>query len=68
MKFIQIYRITSWRENLFIIFGTYNMLSAMLLPSDRILPLRGLEWSFMNVASKIEMTTNKKNDDTDNLL
>jgi hypothetical protein len=73
-KFIQIYRITSRRENLFIIFGTWSFITAILLPAERILPLRGLEWSFMNFASKIEMsstTTNKKNDDqndTDNLL
>ena len=73
-KFIQIYRITSMRENLFIIFGTWSFITAFLLPAERILPLRGLEWSFMNFASKIELsitTTNKKNDDqndTDNLL
>jgi hypothetical protein len=72
-KFIQIYRITSMRENLFIIFGTQSFITALLLPAERNLPLRGLEWSFMNFASKIELTgtTNKKNDDqndTDNLL
>jgi hypothetical protein len=31
-KFIQIYRITSMSENLFIIFGTWSWLSAILLP------------------------------------
>ena len=69
-RFIKIYRITAWKENLFIIFGTWNIAKVIFLPSERILPLRGLEWSFMNFASKIELTgsTNKKNDDTDNLL
>lgn len=63
-KFIQIYRITSMRENLFIIFGTQSFFSAILLPAERTLPLRGLEWSFMNFASKIELpSTNKKTDD-----
>ena len=78
IKFIQIYRITSWRENIYIIFGTWSVFAAMWIPSERHLPLRGLEWSFMNFAagsgSKLEMTargtgsSGKKNEDTDNLL
>ena len=56
-RFIQNYRITSWRENIYVLFGTWNVFAALLIPSDRVLPLRGLEWSFQNFAtsSGIEM-------------
>jgi hypothetical protein len=68
------YKIDCWRENLYVIFGTKSLFIALVVPNDRILPLRGLEWSFMNLtgnkninAGSIELT-NKKNDDTDNLI
>jgi hypothetical protein len=65
------YKIESWSENLFVIFGTYNFIYAIIFPFERILPLRGLEWSFMNltgsgVGGSVEMV--KKAEDTDNLL
>jgi hypothetical protein len=65
------YKIESWSENLFVIFGTYNFIYAIIFPVERILPLRGLEWSFMNltgsgVGGSVEMI--KKAEDTDNLL
>jgi hypothetical protein len=65
------YKIESWSENLFVIFGTYNFIYAIIFPFERILPLRGLEWSFMNltgsgVGGSVEMI--KKAEDTDNLL
>ena len=57
------------------IFGTQNLFMALALPSERILPLRGLEWSFMNLTGSkyhggsIELTNKKTDDpDTDNLL
>ncbi len=62
------YKIESWNENLYVIFGTYNYLYALIFPFERILPLRGLEWSFMNltghgVGGSVEMI--KKAEDTD---
>ena len=50
-QFIRMYKIDLWRENLFIIFGTWSFFYAILKPSDRLLPLRGLEWSFMNLTN-----------------
>ena len=46
-QFIRTYKIDSWRENIFVIFGTWNVFAAVLLPMERTLPLRGLEWSFI---------------------
>ena len=40
----------SWRDNLFVTFGTRNLL-AMFLPSLRSLPLSGLEFSAQKKAS-----------------
>ena len=65
------YKIESWSENLYVIFGSYNFFLAIIFPFERILPLRGLEWSFMNltgngVGGSLEMV--KKAEDTDNLL
>jgi len=64
------YKIESWSENLYVIFGTYNFIYAIVFPFERILPLRGLEWSFMNltgpVTGSVEMV--KRAEDTDNLL
>lgn len=65
------YKIESYKENLFVIFGTRSIILSLIVPSDRVLPLRGLEWSFMNITGSntigsIEMT--KKSEDTDNLL
>ena len=62
------YKIESWNENLYVIFGTYNYFYALVFPFERILPLRGLEWSFMNltghgVGGSVEMV--KKAEDTD---
>mgnify|MGYP000535889314 FL=1 len=62
------YKIESWSENLYVIFGTYNYLYAIIFPFERILPLRGLEWSFMNltghgVGGSVELV--KKAEDTD---
>lgn len=48
-QFIRNYRIQDWRENVFIIFGTWSLFRALALPLDRQLPLRGLEWSFMTL-------------------
>ena len=48
-QFIRNYRIQDWRENVFIIFGTWSLFKALALPLDRQLPLRGLEWSFMTL-------------------
>lgn len=55
------YKIESWSENLYIIFGTYNFIYAVIFPFERILPLRGLEWSFMNltghgIGGSVELT------------
>ncbi|CDW81625.1 UNKNOWN [Stylonychia lemnae] len=44
---ITTYELPSWRENLFVIFGTSNI-TEMILPIHRDLPLSGLEWTFMN--------------------
>ncbi len=38
--------INSWRENIFVTFGTFNFLAALLIPTKRILPLTGLEFTF----------------------
>ena len=66
-EFIRMYKVQSWKENLFIIFGTWNVASALAVPAERTLPLRGLEWSFMNssTGSSLEL---KGGNDTDNLL
>lgn len=40
------YRITSIKENLYIAFGTMNILK-VLLPADREKPLTGLEWTYV---------------------
>jgi len=52
-------RIWDWSENLYIIFGTSNLLKAILFPSERVLPLRGIEWSFLSLegSSAIEMSS-----------
>lgn len=50
-QFIRTYRIQAWRENIFIIFGTWSVLKACVFPLDRQLPLRGLEWSFMTLSN-----------------
>lgn len=42
------FELKSWRENLFVIFGTTNYFE-MILPVSRDLPLTGLEWTFMNL-------------------
>ena len=47
-QFIKIYRIDQWKENIYIIFGTKNIFKALIFPAKNLLPLRGLEWSFMN--------------------
>ena len=50
------------------------MFLALAIPSERILPLRGLEWSFMNLTgskyptSSIELQKKNDEQDTDNLL
>lgn len=70
-QFLSENRLTNWRENLFILFGTWSYVKAICFPKERVLPLRGLEWSFINQGSggQIELSsTNKKQDDTDNLL
>lgn len=48
-QYVRTYKIDDWRENVFIIFGTWNLAGALLMPKERILPLRGLEWSFMEL-------------------
>jgi len=42
------YKIDSWKENMFIIFGSSNLAAVIFIPLERRLPLRGLEWSFMD--------------------
>ena len=44
---ITTYELQSWRENLFVTFGTTNYIE-MILPVSKELPLNGLEWTFMN--------------------
>lgn len=41
------YELPHWRENLYVIFGTMNILE-MILPVHRDLPLNGLEWTYLN--------------------
>ena len=48
-SFIRTYRLTSSHENFFVIFGTFNVCLALVFPFKRLLPLRGLEWSFMTL-------------------
>jgi len=58
-QFLKVHKLSKWRENLFIIFGTWSYLKAILIPYERILPLRGLEWSFIDQTdekSQLEMT------------
>lgn len=43
------YELKDWRENLFTIFGTMNLLQIML-PLEREKCLNGLEWTFLNYA------------------
>lgn len=47
---ITTYELPSWKENLFVVFGTINYIE-MILPVHRELPLNGLEWTFMNIGS-----------------
>jgi hypothetical protein len=47
-EFVRMYKIDSWKENMFIIFGSSNLAAAVFIPLERPLPLRGLEWSFMD--------------------
>lgn len=42
-----------YRDNIYLIFGTRSFFK-MLLPSLRMLPLRGLEWSFESLAQDPE--------------
>ena len=35
----------NWRDNMFLVFGTKSLLSAILFPSIKKLPLSGLEWT-----------------------
>jgi len=35
----------SWKENLFVVFGTRSLFEAIMLPSIKRLPLSGLEWT-----------------------
>ncbi len=42
------FELPSWKENLYVIFGTTNIIE-MMLPINRDLPLNGLEWTFMNL-------------------
>ena len=50
--FIRKYRVNSWHENVFVIFGSLNLSYALLFPQNKLLPLRGLEWSFMTLGSE----------------
>lgn len=56
-QFIKTYRIDSWRENIYIIFGTKSILKALVFPGNRQLPLRGLEWSLINQNSEDQSVT-----------
>ena len=47
-EFVRMYKIDSWKENMFIIFGSCNLAAVIFIPLERPLPLRGLEWSFMD--------------------
>ena len=35
----------NWRDNLFIVFGTHSILKAIFIPSMKMLPYSGLEWT-----------------------
>ena len=41
------YELDNWKENLFVVFGTTNVVE-MILPMEREIPLTGLEWTFAN--------------------
>lgn len=47
-EFLKLARLTTTRENVYVIFGTWSLLKAVAVPTKRTLPLRGLEWSFLN--------------------
>lgn len=40
------FELPTWRENLYVMFGTMNLIE-MILPLQRELPLQGLEWTYM---------------------
>ena len=44
--------ISTWRENTFITFGTFNFLAALMIPRKRPLPLTGLEFTFAALEAK----------------
>lgn len=47
-----IVQVDSWKENIFIIFGTFSLVRALLVPVKRILPLTGLEFTFAALENK----------------
>jgi len=42
------FKLTSYRENLYVAFGTMNPVK-ILLPVHRELPLKGLEWTYVKM-------------------
>lgn len=65
------YKIDSWRENIYVIFGTWNVFAALLVPMERTLPLRGLEWSFISSQhdkNQSNADSKGRQEDTENLL
>lgn len=44
-KGIKTFNFGNWRKNLFYVFGTSNILSILFIPSIKMLPFSGLEWS-----------------------
>lgn len=47
-EFLKQVRLTQTKENVYVIFGTWSLLKAIVVPTKKTLPLRGLEWSFLN--------------------
>jgi hypothetical protein len=41
------FELPHWKENLYILFGTMNVIEIMM-PISKELPLNGLEWTYMN--------------------
>lgn len=73
-EFLQAVRISRVHENLFIIFGTWNYFKAFFVPTERTLPLRGLEWSFLegvpgtNSGIELHKANRKQEDDAELIL
>lgn len=65
---IKDFSMPTWRENLYLVFGTTSLFIAIFIPSIKKLPISGLEWTKLAVPSiDFEIVEYDKNDKLDEL-